>query len=253
VAIVSFNPTMSVNTNTNNWVPESDYRAALAGIENIPPSNSSSNNTLIKDATKSLQRNLERIVKVVSDKEYQQRLRQNDDNADEEEEESSIEVEEFSIEPDDDDEYDEESLLDQHAIQRVQELRQQVRASALALQELGSVVTNKALVLAQDELSLLSPSVEMQLSLPTATNNTPITLPVPETCQALLLELQELQKIKTCQTALEETIGTIEQGLGRELSRTEQAIRTRSNEGHLIKTSTDAAPEERLATFLGQS
>lgn len=232
-------------TNNNNCVAETDYRAALASMEN----RFNQENEFVRQAGASLKKHLDRIVQPIDDERYHELLR--DESAMDEEEEETEDEEDSEIEEEEseEEEVDEEALVDELAVERVRQLRQEVRDASVELATLAESVTDTAVALAEQEIDLVRGNISVPPA-PSVEPNAPG--PVLDSLVSLTASLEKLDLPKASQM-LEDTIGTVERSFQPEqLSQTERAIRSRSNEGRVHHSNENEPPEQRLASFLEQ-
>lgn len=258
-------PSSVAGQRNNNLVAESDLEAACEAIDRRLAStrigrhdNAEQLPVLLEAIGTNLKAHLERVVQPLDDEAYHvyvhRCLKGGDDVTPTNNKATTVEENEF----------DEQELIDEDALKRVQELRQQVREQATKVQLVRDAVLEKAVDLAErqvrvwmgpnepekvaessvDENVLRSKVSEMQVSLSTMKEA------LDKTLVALPGKLQSLQ----------ETVTTIEESFKKKpmLSQTEQAIISRDNEGKSKKTpfgvhnDKDTAPEEQLANLLRQ-
>jgi hypothetical protein len=232
---------------------------------------------LLKDCQNSLSTNIQRIVQPVSDEAFhtyvyqQQQTNNNDENADEN---SSNQTKEASLTKSksvqEQPVWDEDDLMDPVALERVQELRRQVRTEAAKVQTQQQAVLAKAVAVAERQVQLLvrtnrnknKPNEGDQLASGSQNEVPPESvakIQEMQTClSGMMTALQQTeQDLPDKLTSLQDTVATIEASFAKpNLSQTEQAIRARepsSNSGagrFNSGTSQTMEPAARLANFL---
>ena len=148
--------------------------------------------------------------------------------------------------------YDEHELLDQDAVKRAKELREQVRATAADMKQRQNAILNRAIQLAQREVRLVTNDILLEESQASKENKILDNGDAIKRHDARRLMLQQMKvSLQTLLTSvsktvegelpenlvdLQDTIGTIEKSLIKKrqpesLSQTEKAILSRTNEG----------------------
>lgn len=185
--------------------------------------------------------------------------------------------------------YDEHELLDQDAVKRARELRDQVRSTAADMKQKQDVILTRAIQLAKREVRLVTNDILLEEAQPgnkNATDNNEIVKrhdarrlllqQMKVSLQAMLASVSKKvdDELPENLVDLQDTIDTIEKSLMKKhqpgsLSQTEQAILSRTNEGmdYGINSKNDlngtmveeddelddmANPYMFLADFLGQ-
>ena len=147
--------------------------------------------------------------------------------------------------------YDEHELLDQDAVKRARELRDQVRSTAADMKQKQDVILTRAIQLAQREVRLVTNDILLEeaqtVSKNTTDNNEGIKRhdarrmllqQMKVSLQAMLSSVSKMVEgdLPEHLVDLQDTIDTIEKSLTKKqqpgsLSQTEQAILSRTNEG----------------------
>jgi hypothetical protein len=222
---------------------------------------------LLKDCQNSLSTNIQRIVQPVSDEAFHTYVYQtasnntNDENADENTKEASL-TKKVSTKQEDP-EWEEDDLMDPLALERVQELRRQVRTEAAKVQTQQQAVLAKAVAVAERQVQLLVRTNRNKNKKNEGNTNQSANEVPPEsvakiqemqTClSGMMTALQQTeQDLPDKLTSLQDTVATIEASFAKPvLSQTEQAIRAR--EPSSSSSGANAAtlePAARLANFL---
>jgi hypothetical protein len=256
----------------NNLVAESDLDAALKALTRSLSSGSprglvdheaaaAEYESFATSCRDSLASNIHRVVQPVSDEAFHLYIRANsgsvsDDDKDEEQEPRRDRLDDV---PDD---FDPEELLELEALQRVQQLRIQVREEATRVKTLRDSVLDRAVSLATRQVQLYRDNMGIDNSTQESSSTTPASY------HSKLLEMEE--SLKQMQLALEstelelpdklgnlqETIATIEASWNKpNLSKVEQAIVSKRDDMDVededeLKNLDTMDPEDRLARFL---
>jgi hypothetical protein len=145
----------------NNLVAESDYQAAITALREKLNASSASDpvlRRLLTDCSNSLERNIQKIVQPVSDEAYHVYLSRYKDNIPNFPTSEGVDASETTmtnvVEDMEDDCFEEEDLLDQVAVARVQELRQQVRDQAARMVQLRNDTLRRAVALTERQVKL---------------------------------------------------------------------------------------------------
>jgi hypothetical protein len=226
---------------------------------------------LLKDCQNSLSANIQRIVQPVSDEAFHMYVyqQQTDENSDEN---KSKEASLTTKKPVPDPAWEEDDLMDPLALERVQELRRQVRTEAAKVQTQQQAVLAKAVAVAERQVQLL---------VRTNRNKNQQEHPVSDTTgggggtenQVPPESVAKIQEMQTCLTtmttalqqteqdlpdkltSLQETVAAIQANFAKtHMSQTEQAIRSRepatTGAGAANAVTTTMEPAARLANFL---
>ena len=216
---------------------------------------------LLQECGNSLQRHIERIVQPVTDEAFHVYIKHNDDNEKDDgmDKDESGEGTESMI--DEEEEYDEEDLLDPEAMQKVQELRQHIRAQAASVQQVRQEVLEQAVAVGQRQIHLWlgeSNNDSGQESSIVAKLDTKVPQEqleeMHESLAKLSAALRDIQKdIPDKLRSLQETVAVIESNLSKEeegtFSQTERAILSRGEDVAMLSKD-EVTPEQRLASFL---
>jgi hypothetical protein len=234
---------------------------------------------LLKDCQNSLSTNIRNIVQPVSDEAFhtyvysQQTAENNDENEPTDANSKSInkEASKSTNKPAQEQPmWDEDDLMDPLALERVRELRRQVRTEATKVQTQQQAVLAKAVAVAERQVQLLVRTNRNKNKQNSGSQNDGESngvLPVPPESVAKIQEMQTcltgmmtaLQKteqdLPDKLTSLQDTVATIEASFAKpNLSQTERAIRAREPSGagssNYAAISQTMEPAARLANFL---
>lgn len=189
---------------TNNLVAESDLQVALAAIRNTIEQDATVPKELAQSLQESLLANIQRVVQPVTDDAFEQYVSRFETNENED--------------PD-------SSLVDQVAVDRLKELREQVRQEAARVQKL-------------QQAAMETPQLQQtKLTVPTPAKPVIDTSSSQKQLEEMQQALQDMQvALKSTQTAipkeltlLQQSMQAMESDLGRSLSQTEQALQVSEN------------------------
>ena len=250
------------NSVGNNIVAQSDYEAALKGLESVFQDVDDPNpifREFYQAAHASLVSNLSRIVQPVEDSKYHAlidpyHIVEEDDGSDQEEMVEANDEDAAAAAAAADELIDEEDLLDNKALKDAQRLRTHVRILSQRVQQIRQRVLNKA------ESS--SSSSELQPDVPLQVNEVPEEdrVDLVESLEKLKNTLNHSQwaKLPTQMKSLQDTIAVIQKESTRPMSQTEVAIISRSNSEEegissiLTQEDQDLSASNRLARFFQQ-
>lgn len=246
-------------TSHNNVVPESDIRAILTAMDNklnqsCVTCESPSQRNLYQNASSSIRTNLMKVVQVLPDEDYGEYMRST----------TSSTTSSIDDESDDDNmsRMDDDELFDMQALERARVLRNQVRETAARLSILQKDTLSKVIDMTTAHQVMFRSETTMPMTNQKEQRDDPTTMPqcyerITQVWQELVMALEVMeQKLPSSVELFQSTVATIQQGLGGGLSRTEQAIVSRDNEGkkataYLEEVGDVMTGEERLARFLG--
>jgi hypothetical protein len=249
----------------NNLVAQSDYQAALDGLEKYY-STQQNNNCLAKASLASMVHNLTRVVQPISDKDFHDHVDRYHYVQEEEEEEEgrdddADDNQNYVVKEEvhdgynlmEEEEYESEDLLDPQALKEAQKLRGQVRQLALRVQKLRDSVLQRALRMSSNANNS---DVDVR---PSFVIPQEVVAPIPTSIQALMkvLNHSRLADLPKKVQLFQATLETIKKETkeDRSLSQTEAAILAREEQTEdarkvLVEATIDETPQDRLANFL---
>jgi hypothetical protein len=247
----------------NNLVAESDYRAALTALREKLHSSPSSDpvvRRLLTDCSNSLERNIQKIVQPISDEAYHLYLSRFKDSiptfpSSELVDAAATEGTITNVIEDIEEEcFEEEDLLDQVAVARVQELRQQVREQAARMVQLRCETVRRAVTLTERQVQLWE---KQQLTAATPFHDNDAVAALLEPNKAALEDMktsfsnlhQTLQEtgsvipsqLQLFQSTLQDIELSLQNQQQKQLSQIEQAIFSRDD---VLSTTEDTPMEE---------
>ena len=253
-------------------VLESHVRIALTAIDNTPTNiNSSSSDVeeqtkmILQDAKESFKSNILSVVEPTNEYPlpYESMIRRkrhshahtDDDSSSSEEEDEEVSLSSSSLE----EEYDEDELLDQEAVKRVKELRNEMRTSANRISNLKSNVINQLIQKINQEIHKFQQSSSLCKEEEQMDTHSPQQQKEEEELKVMETSLQKLiSRLQSIDTQmpdrldhLQETIQTIQTTLSSSSSSSvDAAISSRTNEG---STNKKLPTQSRTTTTITES
>jgi hypothetical protein len=286
VETTSPNSTANSNNKENTLVAVSDHQAAINGLDMKmnafqEKATNDEEKELLEHAHDSLKKHLNHVVQPIDDALFNEKT--TTDFVQEIEVQYDDDIDDSDDDDDDQDDADEpiddDELIDAEAKERARQLRDEVRSASMNLTQYKDSITKKA-----DELWMKEDysAAEMQTAMMAlghkniadmkyafrgktkdATSKSVAVLEMVANLQKLTKRLTQMDLDKPMD-ALEETVDTVEQGIAdataepEQMSQTEKAIKSRTNEGGAAAEEENpfsyenALPEDRLAAFLAQ-
>jgi len=256
----------------NNLVAESDLQAAVAALKEklerkADATDDAVQRKLLVDCSNSLSYTILSAVQPVSDEAFHVYLSQyKDDKLTPPSDESESLVEPESPTLPTDFEFEEEELMDQQAEQRVQELRNQVRAKAAKIQSLRASTLDRAVAVAERQVKLWIGPANTVASNGSNKVDTAALLEQHRTAvddmKTSLAKMTEAleetgtslpQKLQSFQATLNEIQSSLEKNPERPSSQIEKAIYSREEQNSEEDTTAEIQqlpPAEQLANLL---
>lgn len=253
----------------NNIVGQSDYQAALDGLEQFY-STEQHKNVLAKASHASLKHNLTRMVQVISDKDFKDHVEQyhyvqEEEDRDDEAFDHRKDVVEKEVVHDgynlmeEEEEYESEDLLDPQALEEAQKLREQVRQMAKRVKDLRDSVLQRALRMSSSAKNKIDDVVDVRPKF-VIPQELLASMPTSTSIQALMkvLNHSQLADLPKKMQLFQATLETIQKETkeDRSLSQTEAAILAREEqtkdvrELFAVEATIDETPQDRLANFM---
>uniref|UniRef100_A0A7S2K231 Uncharacterized protein n=1 Tax=Leptocylindrus danicus TaxID=163516 RepID=A0A7S2K231_9STRA len=232
-------------------VPASDLDAAMKAIERASKSFHGRIPDAELQATKeSFIANINRMVCEIDDAQYNamlKRIYSLDEDANEDESESESDNEVYS-DDDDDDSIEEELLLDEEVIQRVERLRNEVATAAQNIRDLRAKIPKRSLELSKREMDMLMTDKEALLHAAELQNNSDsrvnvlgnLTNSIP--VDGMQESLSKLSKAIICEKELSDKLESVQ----RTVDSIEVAMKTKASEVDLAMMMNEEEETYRL-------
>lgn len=252
-------PTQTRFSNTS--VAESDYKAALNGLDEYY---STTDNKLAKDSQSSLVSNIKRMINLIPDRDFDRHVgsyhySEDDDCVNERQDVSTFNDldDSYQLMEDEGDEYDDEDLLDPQALEQAQKLREQVRQIAQRIYNLRDSVVGRALGLAESPMIADNrPLTTIPRELSTLKQNESGESITASALNSLRnrLSVSQLKQLPNKLRAFQDTLETIQTETrdDKPMSQTEKAILSQDDDDTNDRVSSEmseSSPQKKLTNF----